>query len=405
MQSIALQPAVSPRHLRSVLFVLSLAAALVGAAIGPAAVGAAPASSNSTSAASEAPTQLKMVIIVGPTHSSTATYLSRGETLAQTGEKYGMDVRRVFHPKATPERVLANIQGANIVAYFGHGNGWPSPYAPFQEKTKNGFGLNPVEGGSSSNVAYHGGNWIRNNVTLAPNAVVLLSGLCYAEGNGESGMAIPSWSVARERVDNFAASFLTVGARAVFAYGWQSVNSVVDMLNTTNKTMDEIFMTKGSGTSPSSGFLGWDNRRLNSVRVPGKVNHLDPHSSSGFLRALSGDLGMTATEWSGGEAINGDSPPAGVAPASGPTVPQGLTATAANNYVVTLSWQPSSSSASGTLRYRVFRNGVAIGTKQTATTFTDQRSKVNTFSYQVRAIDAAGRKSALSPPVTITTRR
>jgi hypothetical protein len=278
MESIAVMPvATSQRHRRSILLVLALAVALVGAALGPASTGAAPAAGSPTSSTADNASQLKMVIIVGPTHSSTSNYLSRGESLAKAGEARGMDVRRVFHPKATAARVLANAQGANIIAYFGHGNGWPSPYAPFQEKTKNGFGLNPVEGGSASNVAYHGGNWIRANITLAPNAVAIFGGLCYASGNAEQGMAIPSWNVARERTDNYAAAFLAVGAKAVFAYGWQSPNSIVDMLHTTNKTMDEIFMTKGAGTSPSSGFLGWDNRRLDSTRAPGMKNHLDPH--------------------------------------------------------------------------------------------------------------------------------
>ena len=39
-----------------------------------------------------------------------------------------MDVRRVFHPHATWDAVMANIQGANLVYYAGHGYGWPSPY-------------------------------------------------------------------------------------------------------------------------------------------------------------------------------------------------------------------------------------------------------------------------------------
>ncbi|HWH37007.1 MAG TPA: hypothetical protein VNT28_04445, partial [Candidatus Limnocylindrales bacterium] len=93
--------------------------------------------------------------------------------------------------------------------------------------------------------------------------------------------------------------------------------------------------------------------------------------------------------------------PAATVAASAPSVPQGLTATAHDNFVIKLSWKPSVG-ASGTMRYRVFRNGTAIGTKQAATTFTDKRSKANTFKYQVRAIDSAGRRSALSPAVTIS---
>ena len=135
-------------------------------AFGPAMASAAnaPASSHPTGADSVA--ALKMVIIVGPAHSSTSSFLSEAEGLAKLAESYGMDVRRVFHPNATAERVLQHIQGANIVAYFGHGNGWPSPYAPFQEKTKNGFGLNPFEGSSASNHKYYGGKLVSGVLPL-----------------------------------------------------------------------------------------------------------------------------------------------------------------------------------------------------------------------------------------------
>ncbi len=116
--------------------------------------------------------------------------------------------------------------------------------------------------------------------------------------------------------------------------------------------------------------------------------------AAGNKSALSAPVTISSTKNAGGTP-----PPSGV------TVPQGLSASAHDNFVISLSWQPSSSSVAGTIRYRVFRNGTAIGTKQSATTFNDQRTKANTFSYQVRAIDAAGNKSALSPPVTISSRR
>jgi hypothetical protein len=88
---------------------------------------------------------------------------------------------------------------------------------------------------------------------------------------------------------------------------------------------------------------------------------------------------------------------------SGVTIPTSLTAVARSGFVVQLSWQASSSPAAGPIRYRVFRNGVAIGTQQTELSYRDQRKRARTFSYQVRAIDAAGNKSPLSKPVTVTT--
>jgi hypothetical protein len=101
--------------------------------------------------------------------------------------------------------------------------------------------------------------------------------------------------------------------------------------------------------------------------------------------------------------LHGDGP--GTTDTDLPSVPAGLTATAHDGYVVQLSWQPSISGVAGPIRYRVFRNGKAIGTKQTALTLTDKRRRARTFQYQVRAIDAAGRRSPLSAPVTVTTVR
>jgi hypothetical protein len=141
-----------------------------------------------------------------------------------------------------------------------------------------------------------------------------------------------------------------------------------------------------------------------------KVRAID---AAGNKSALSAPVTITAVQYADGSAPTpaptptpapSPSPSPTPPPSSGPSVPQGLTAVAEPGFVVKLSWQASTSSVAGTIRYRVFRNGSAIGTQQTALTYTDQRKKVNTFSYQVRAIDAAGNKSALSPPITVTTR-
>jgi flagellar hook assembly protein FlgD len=298
------------------VIVAALIAALAAVAA-PVSVGAAVLGDAAPARAGAA--QLKAVIVVGPTHGSTAGYLAYGESLAKVAESYGMDVRRVFHPKATWANVLANAQGANLFVYMGHGNGWPSPYAPYQERTKNGMGLNRVEGGSTSNVEYYGAKPIREQLTFAPNSLVLLNHLCYAAGNGEPGMAVPSWSVAHQRADNFAAGFLAAGAKGVFAYSWQSVEKIVKSLFTTDMTTEQIFTTPGYSTAAYAGYIGWDPRKLESVRTPGTVNFLDPHSKDGFLRAYSGDLTLTAADWRSG--VSGGGVPAD------PPVLTGLTAT------------------------------------------------------------------------------
>ena len=235
--------------------------------------------------------RLKAVVIVGPSAGLQSSNLARGEYIAAVAESYGMDVRRVFHPNATWSAVLANIQGASIVVYLGHGNGWPSPYAPFQTSTKDGFGLNPTAGGSAYSVQYYGEGPIAASVGLAPNAVVLLNHACYTAGSSEPGQAPPTLAVAQERVDNYAAGFLRAGARAVFAYSYADVSPVIRDLFTTRKTIDEIFM--------GSGYNGGLDVRFPSLRTPGYDVHMDPESSSGYYRSVVGSLALTAEQVTG----------------------------------------------------------------------------------------------------------
>ncbi|HWH24249.1 MAG TPA: hypothetical protein VNW68_05075, partial [Candidatus Limnocylindria bacterium] len=342
---------------------------------------------------------LKAVFIVGPTHGLTSMNLNHSEALAQTAERAGMDVRRVFHPNATWDNVLANIQGANLVVYMGHGYGWPSPWA-FNENGQNGFGLNPVAGGPASQVKYYGAKQIRANVTLASNALVFLNHLCYAAGNGEEGQAIPGWNIAQQRVDNYAAGLLAAGARGVFAYSYQRFDPTLRALLAGNATMADLFRIRGAAAHPSYGYVGWDDRQLASVRTPGTVNWLDPHSKIGFLRAYSGDPTMTAADWASGAAPPEIEPPPDSAPdTSPPTMPMDLVGTALDRRYVQLSWTASTDDRPG-VRYRIRRDGVRIA-DVSEPSYIDRPPAVGSYSYSLRAIDAAGNKSAWSAPVTV----
>ena len=272
-----------PRHVALVLAAAAIALiASVFAApalhVGAAARGATPAP--------------KIVLIVGQSGRASAN-IAESDTIAELARSYGMDVRKVYAPNATWQNVLSQIQGAKIVVYMGHGNGWPSPYGPFQTLTKDGFGLNPYAGSSSHK--YYGEGPIAENIKLAPNAIVLLNHLCYASGNAEPGMALPTASLAAQRVDNYAAGFLKAGARAVYAYGHQSVRDVLRLLYTTNQTLDGVFMTP-SGTK---GFNGARDQWFSSTRTPGKRLHVDPYPNGDYYRAVTGDLSMTTAEFRG----------------------------------------------------------------------------------------------------------
>jgi chitodextrinase len=87
-------------------------------------------------------------------------------------------------------------------------------------------------------------------------------------------------------------------------------------------------------------------------------------------------------------------------PASGPSVPSGLKATAGNAQVV-LSWS-APSDTHPIAGYVVFRDGAQVG-QATATTYTDTGlTNGTTYGYTVEARDAAGGVSAPSAPVMAT---
>ena len=134
----------------------------------------------------------KVVIIVGATEGTTSTYRSYADQAYAEAIKYTSQVTKVYSPNATWSKVKAAVAGANIVLYYGHGNGWPSPYTyDPQYTTKDGMGLNDPTHLSDSVHKYYGEPSMAQ-LGLAPNAIVLLGNLCYASGNSEPGGTAPT---------------------------------------------------------------------------------------------------------------------------------------------------------------------------------------------------------------------
>jgi flagellar hook assembly protein FlgD len=261
-----------------------LAAAVALALV--AAVGiAVPASAVQTSSA-------KVVIIVGATHGATAGYRQNADAAYAEAIKYTPRVTKVYSPNATWSKVKAAVKGANIVIYFGHGNGWPSPYT-YDPKytTKDGFGLNADLNGdgklSDYENKYYGEPYMAQ-LGLAPNAIVMLHNLCYASGNSEPGGSAPSVSVARQRIDNYAAGFIKGGARAVLADGHMGPASYLAAFFTTGQTILDAWRSAPNYHGHESSFA--------SSRSSGYVAYSDPDSSSsGYYRSLVVKPGLTTT--------------------------------------------------------------------------------------------------------------
>ena len=260
----------------------------------------------------------KVAIIVGATHGTTSTYRTYANQVYAEAIKYTSNVVKVYSPNATWSAVKSAVNGASIVVYMGHGNGWPSPYIYDPDyTTKDGFGLNATAGDGDYNNKYYGEPSIRT-LTPAPNAVVLLMHLCYASGNSEPGDADPTLTVAKQRVDNYAAAFLKTNARAVIADGhvWDHAY-YIRALFTTHQTIDQVFRNAPDSnghyvTYPSS-------------RNPGLTYTMDPDSpGKGFYRSLTGRTSVTTQQVTGAGYGATDTDPASfVAPGAASAAVEG----------------------------------------------------------------------------------
>ena len=234
-------------------------------------------------ASASAATASKVVIVVGPVEGSTHQYIVDARALATKARSYGATVTTIFSPNATWARVKAAAQHANVLIYLGHGNGTPSPY-PYSPYTKNGLGLNARAGHGNSNVKYYGQAYVRL-IHLAPNAVVILNHLCYSAGNSEPGRAAPTTATAKKRIDNFAASFLKTGARAVFAEPKGSALYILTGLFSSTKSFRDVF--KSGGTA---GTISYPSKKAPGATTIARLK----------VRAVTGYLDVTATQFRAG---------------------------------------------------------------------------------------------------------
>jgi hypothetical protein len=230
----------------------------------------------------------RVVLVVGPVGGLTSEYRSLANAAASEAVAAGAQVTKIYSPNATWPAVKHALQGASIVVYLGHGNGWPSPYRnSLYPPTQNGFGLNPVAGADDTNHQYFGESSV-DNVKLAPNAVVVLSHLCYASGNSEPGIAEGTQSMAIQRVDNYAAGFIRAGAQAVVAEAHLGPAYYVRSLLRSQLSIEQIWR----GSPGANG----NTMTLASERSPGFAERLDPdHASSGFYRSLV-SKGLSSTQ-------------------------------------------------------------------------------------------------------------
>jgi hypothetical protein len=203
---------------------------------------------------------LKVVIIVGPTGSQTASYRTTGNGIAEVAAAAGAEVVKVYSPRATWARVRNAVQGANVVIYLGHGNGYPSPYSTTEWTDRvNGWGLNrTTTGGDSDDWSKHmvycgqkallgtltsadgaaqwkycGGARGTQGIHPAANWVMIYNNACYAPGASEGWDVKATPSVAFKRVSNYSYPALKVGGGAYFATDmYQGAEGLVNLVLT-----------------------------------------------------------------------------------------------------------------------------------------------------------------------------
>ena len=259
-----------------------IASLLVASLLAPVAVGA-----QETGSGAAVP---KVVIIVGPTGGATNRYRAEARVAAAIARGYTPDVTELYSPNATWPAVKKALQGASLVLYMGHGNGWPSRYRDsLYPPTQDGFGLNPTAGGSDASHQYFGEGPIADDVRLATNAVVLLNHLCYASGNTEPGLSEGTLDQARQRVDNFAAGFIKAGAAAVVAEAYGNPNHMVRVVLGGKRSIEAAWRAAPTANRHSFAF--------ESVRSPGYVAQMDPErASSGFSRSIVLKAGLASAD-------------------------------------------------------------------------------------------------------------
>ncbi len=294
------------------------------------------------SAASGGP---KVVIIVGATHGATAGYRADADEVYAEAIKYTSNVVKVYSPNATWSKVKSATKGASIVVYLGHGNGWPSPYTyDAKYTTKDGFGLNATAGAGDYNNKYYGEPYV-STLELAPNAVVILSHLCYASGNSEPGGAAPSVSTARKRVDNYGAGFLKA-AQAVIADGHGDASSYIRALFTTHASIDELWRAAPDFHDHVSSFA--------SSRTPGAIALTDTDSATaGYYRSLVWRPGLTTDEVTGADYADSGIDPAAL------TVPGNAQVGTAGAALYDADGQPAGTIPAGT-RLRVVEQTASL---------------------------------------------
>jgi hypothetical protein len=260
------------------LLVRARALALAFLLIATALVGAMPGTTPAVAVAAGE----KVAIIVGPVGSLTSSYRTSANRVADAATAAGATVVKAYSPSATWANVRAAVNGAHIVVYFGHGNGFPNPYSSTQNRDRvNGWGLNrTTSNGDSDNwsttMVYCGEKALRGTLVSTEGAAqwnycggangtdgispaigftMIYAQAHYSPGFGErysESDPLPTQSEAQQRVRNYSRPVLQLGAGAYIASAYSDAHETVTrVLTQPDMTYGDIFRA-GDGYSSAN---------------------------------------------------------------------------------------------------------------------------------------------------------
>jgi hypothetical protein len=199
---------------------------------------------------------VKVAIIVGPVGTLTDSYRARGDRVAAAAQSAGATVVKAYSPRATWSRVMDAVRGANIIVYFGHGNGYPNPYSTSEWTDRtNGWGLNRTTTHGdrddwSKTLVYCGQKALLGRLTSSDGSaqrrycaggpirpargfVMIYGQAHYAPGFGEryrKSDPVTTLVKARQRVRNYSYPALKLGASAYYATAYGDAHRLVARL-------------------------------------------------------------------------------------------------------------------------------------------------------------------------------
>ena len=223
----------------------------------------------------------KVAIIVGPVGSLTANYRTWANEAAAAATAAGATVVKAYSPSATWANVKTAVNGANVIVYFGHGNGYPNPYGSNELTDRsNGWGLNTkttngdADSWSAGSLVYCGerallgtltssddaarrtycGGTANDGITPAPGFTMVYAQAHYAPGFGErytQSTPLTTLSEAQQRVRHYSTPILRLGGTYIAtAYG--DADEIVSRVLTRPTTTFGAIFADGRGYSPSN---------------------------------------------------------------------------------------------------------------------------------------------------------